>query len=90
MKVVVLISVSWNVGASDHRWNIIGLSEGLGRIVKDWTAHLSFFDPDEIVVFFLVKHALHVPIEIVVDILRAITGTECFEEKVMIVLLFNF
>ncbi len=44
------------------------------------------FDSNEVVVLFLIGHAFHVLVKVIVNIFIAVAGVECFDEQLMIIL----
>jgi hypothetical protein len=48
-----------------------------------------FPDSDKLIVFFLLFNPLHMPVEVIVDILRSITSPEGPQEQIMVIFLLN-
>jgi hypothetical protein len=77
-EIILFLTMEGDVGTSNHRWYVVADWRGRSvRVFKDGLTILVWsFDPNVFIVFFLVKDAFHVSIEIVVNVLRPITSTE--------------
>lgn len=93
-KINVFLNIQWIMTTSDALASPRAvLVEQIGAQIEFYVVGLvllMLFDSNKVVIPLFARDTSHVLVEVVVDVLWAIAGTECLQEKFMVILLLNF